>query len=56
MTSQHKALNLNIHGHALLPDGVFLEIDEGYLFRQQSAPTHEEFSWRQKYARTSSLH
>lgn len=36
------ALNLNIHAHSLIPDGVFVESDEGYLFCRQSSPTHEE--------------
>ncbi len=36
------ALNLNIHSHALLPDGVFVETNYGYVFCRQSEPTHEE--------------
>ena len=38
------ALNLNIHSHALLPDGVFVETNEGYVFSRQSQPTHEELT------------
>ena len=36
------AINLNIHAHSLIPDGVFVESDEGYIFCRQSSPTHEE--------------
>lgn len=36
------ALNLNIHFHSLVPDGVFLESEGGYLFCRQSEPTRDE--------------
>lgn len=36
------ALNLNIHFHTLIPDGVFVESEQGYVFCRQSSPTHSE--------------
>lgn len=36
------ALNLNIHFHSLIPDGVFLESEDGYLFYKQGQPTRED--------------
>ncbi len=38
------ALNLNIHFHTLIPDGVFVETDAGYTFCRQSLPSHEELT------------
>ncbi len=38
------ALNLNIHFHTLVPDGVFVETDAGYIFCRQSLPSHEELT------------
>ncbi len=38
------ALNLNIHAHSILPDGVFVESEEGYVFCRQSSPTHEDLT------------
>ena len=38
------ALNLNIHFHTLIPDGVFLESDDGYVFLRQSSPSHAELT------------
>jgi len=38
------ALNLNIHFHTLIPDGVFLESDDGYVFCRQSSPSHAELT------------
>lgn len=49
------AANLNIHGHALLPDGVFIETEEGPLFCRQSAPTHEELTQLATKIRTKVL-
>jgi len=38
------ALNLNIHFHTLIPDGVFVESNDGYLFCRQFSPSHEELT------------
>jgi hypothetical protein len=36
------ALNLNVHFHMLVPDGVYLTDTEPPYFRRSSAPTREE--------------